>query len=61
MEIKWLVWNELTKDEKEQAIESYAYLREIEEEKSCSIKRALEEVICCKFERQQDGYIYVNV
>ena len=61
MKNKWLVWNELTKDEKEQAIESYAHLREIEEEKSYSRKRALKEVVCCKFERQKDGYIYVNI
>ena len=42
MEIKWLKWEDLTKEEKEQAIESYAYFREEEEEVPCSRERAEE-------------------
>ncbi len=57
----WLSWNDLTKEEKEQAIESYRYFREQEEEEPCSRKRAEGEVKCCRFERQDDGYIFVNL
>ena len=56
-----LEWDDLNEYEKEQAIESYMFVRTEEEETPCSRKRAEEEVICCGFERQDTGYIYVNI
>ena len=59
--IKWLEWNDLTESEKEQAIESYMFVRTGEEETPCSRERAEQEVVCCRFERQDTGYIYVDM
>jgi hypothetical protein len=59
--MKWLTWNDLTDIEKEQAIESYCGIREWEEQEPCSRERAIEDLPCCKFERQEDGYIYIEV
>lgn len=56
-----LKWEELTEGEKEQAIESYMFFRTEEEEKPSSRERAEEEVVCCGFERQDTGYIYVDL
>ena len=58
---KWLKWEDLTEAEKEQAIESYIFVRTEEEECPCSRKRAEEEIVGCSFERQDTGYIYVNI
>ena len=58
---KWLGWNDLTDAEKEQAIESYMFVRTEEEETPCSRERAEEEIVGCQFERQDTGYIYVNI
>lgn len=59
--MSWLTWNDLTDAEKEQAVESYSYIREYEEQKPCSRERAMKNLPGCKFERQADGYIYVDM
>lgn len=61
MEIK-VNWNDLSYDEQMQAIETYRYIRENEEETKCSFERAKNETPFCKgFYRQEDGYIFVDV
>jgi len=37
------------------------FFRTEEEETPCSRERAEEEVVCCGFERQDTGYIYVDL
>ena len=59
--MKWLTWNDLSDMEREQAIESYCGIREWEEQKPCSRKRAIQDLPCYKFERQEDGYININI
>lgn len=59
--MKWLFWNDLTNEEKEQAIESYCAIREWEEQEPCSRERAIKNLPYCKFERQEDGYIHVEI
>ena len=58
--MKWLCWNELSELEKEQAIESYCYIRECENETIYSKENAIKNVVCCRFERI-DNYIYVDL
>lgn len=41
-------WKELSETEKEMAIENYMAIREIEEQKICSKKRAEDETPFCK-------------
>lgn len=66
--MKWLQWNDLTSAEKIQATESYICIREIEENRSRNeVNKDYPELIdasyveCCRFERMNDGYIYVDV
>lgn len=59
--MSWLRWEDLNEAEREQAIESYMFIRTEEEGLPCSRKRAEKGVVCCGFERQDDGYIYVNI
>lgn len=59
--MKWLTWNDLDGFEREQVIESYCHIREWEEQEPCSRKRAIKDLPCCKFERQEDGYININI
>ena len=56
-----LRWEDLTEAEKEQAIESYIFVITESEEAPCSRKRAEENIVGCQFERQDTGYIYVNI
>lgn len=56
----WLTWNDLNDLEKEQAIESYCYIRECEEEKPHSKDKAIKNVVNCRFERI-NNYIYVDL
>lgn len=57
---KWLQWEELTDLEKEQARNSYVYLRGMEEETG---EENIDSsgVLSCRFERMDDGYIYVDL
>lgn len=57
---KWLLWEELTDLEKEQARNSYVYLRGMEEETD---EENIDSsgVLSCRFERMDDGYIYVDL
>lgn len=57
---KWLLWEELTDLEKEQARNSYVYLRGMEEETG---EENIDSsgVLSCRFERMDDGYIYVDL
>jgi len=56
--MEYLEWKDLTKNEKKQARNSYAYIRSMEEErKEEEIDTAYVE--CCSFEREKDGYIMV--
>lgn len=57
---KWLLWEELTDLEKEQARNSYVYLRGMEEETE---EENIDSsgVLSCRFERMDDGYIYVDL
>lgn len=57
---KWLLWEELTDLEKEQAQSSYVYLRGMEEETE---EENIDSsgVLSCRFERMDDGYIYVDL
>lgn len=57
---KWLLWEELTDLEKEQAQNSYVYLRGMEEETE---EENIDSsgVLSCRFERMDDGYIYVDL
>ena len=59
--MKQLTWNDLSDMEREQAIESYRGRREQEEQKPCSRKRAMQDLHCYKSERQEDGYININI
>ena len=59
--VKWLKWEELTEAEKEQTIESYMFVRTEEEQMPCSRERAEKEVVSCRFEREDTGYIYVDI
>lgn len=58
--MKWLLWEELTDLEKEQARNSYVYLRGMEEETD---EENIDPsgVLSCRFERMDDGYIYVDL
>lgn len=64
---EWLKWDDLTDEEKEQATESYICFRECEEERSREEiakeygKNFADCVKDCQFERQEDGYIFVNI
>ena len=57
---KWLQWNNLTDVEKEQARNSYVHLRAIEEETD---EESIDPsgVKVCRFERMDDGCIYVDL
>lgn len=57
---KWLLWEELTDLEKGQAQNSYVYLRGMEEETE---EENIDSsgVLSCRFERMDDGYIYVDL
>jgi hypothetical protein len=59
--INWLKWSDLTGKEKECAIECYKAIREYEEEYVCSYERASNNVVDCRFERMEDGCIYVDL
>lgn len=63
-----LTWNDLTEEEKEQAKETYLYIREIEEDRhENEITQDYEEPInknyvkYCRFERKENGYIEVII
>lgn len=57
-----VTWNDLTAEEKEQAINSYAAIREYEEQEPCSLDRAKREAPLCKgFYRDETGYIHVDI
>lgn len=65
---QWLSWDDLTELEKEQATESYIYIREVEEQRQRDeITKDYPEPINpkrvegCRFERMSDGYIYVDI
>ena len=65
---QWLSWNDLTEMEKAQATESYIWIREQEEQRQRDeITEEYPEpinpdgVTCCRFERMEDGYIYVDI
>lgn len=61
MEVK-VSWNDLSQTEKEQAILSYMFIREVEEQEECSFERAENETPFCNgFYRQEDGYIFVDI
>lgn len=57
--VKWLHWNDLTEKEQEQAKNSYISLREDEKSEDDDINA--ESVKGCRFERMEDGYIYVDL
>lgn len=68
----WLKFNDLTEEEKEQAINSYVCIRYEEEQgyydsngDKCTedeaYNRAKNNIGCCSFERMEDGYIFVNM
>lgn len=58
-----LEWKDLNSAEKLQAIESYAYIRECEEGKPCSKKRAEENTPYCRgfYKDIETGYIFVDI
>ena len=56
--INWLTWNDLTEKEQKQAKNSYVEILSIEDEEQ-EIKP--ENVTNCRFERMNDGYIYVDI
>lgn len=41
-------WKDLTKEQQHRAVENYRAIREIEEEKPCSLKRAKDNVPYCR-------------
>lgn len=55
--MKWLKWSDLTEEEQQRAKDSYVSILEWAEETEINA----ENVICCKFERMPDGYIYVDL
>lgn len=66
----WLAWSDLTKEEKEQAKESYIYIRECEEGRNRNditsnpdydYPITADGIEYCKFERMKDGYIFINI
>ena len=68
--MKQLTWNYLTDEEKEQARESYICFREQEEERERNDVTSNPDygyvitgngVENCRFERNKDGYIFVNI
>lgn len=69
-ECKWLSWDELTEEQKEQAQESYMLMREEEEERARDDVFSNpdydepidpEGVKSCRFEIMEDGYVYVDL
>lgn len=66
--MKILMWDDLTEEEKEQAKETYLFIREIEEDRLRNeITQNYDEPInenyvkYCKFERKENGYIEVII
>lgn len=69
-ECTWLLWDELTESQKEQAQESYMLIREEEEERTKDDVSANpdydypidpEHTQSCRFEVTSDGYVYVDI
>lgn len=56
---RWLTWDDLTDEEKRQATDSYLSIRADAEDDMDDIDVSCVE--CCRFERQEDGYIYVDL
>lgn len=65
---EYLTWNDLSDVEKEQATNTYLFIREIEEERNrCEVTEEYPEpmnweaVKDCKFQRRDNGYIDVII
>lgn len=70
MNVKYLKWNDLTDDEKEQAKESYIGIREWEEQRDRNDVTSNTDynnpintdiLVNCTFERTESGYIIINI
>lgn len=64
----YIYWEDLSPAEKEQATETYICIRECEEQRSRDeVTNTYAELInpsnveCCKFIRQEDGYVIVDI
>lgn len=68
--MKFLRWNDLTEEEKEQATESYIAVREWEEERNRDDVTSntdydnpidVDMLECCRFKRTESGYIEIYI
>lgn len=66
----WLEWDDLNRTERTQARESYISIREYEEQRDRNDVVSNPDydkpidgsgVLCCRFQRMPDGYIYVDL